>query len=46
MVAYFAGGGLGSALAAFAWGAARWPGVCAVGVSAAIAGLIATRLRW
>jgi predicted MFS family arabinose efflux permease len=31
MVSYFLGGALGSALGAYAWTRAGWPGVCAVG---------------
>jgi predicted MFS family arabinose efflux permease len=33
MVAFFAGGSLGSFLATWAWGRARWAGVCAVGLA-------------
>ncbi len=33
MVGYFAGGALGTAIGAWAWGAFRWPGVCVAGAS-------------
>lgn len=45
MVAYFLGGALGTALAAFAWGFARWTGVCLVGGAVALLGLLPLRSR-
>jgi len=41
MVAYFVGGGAGSALGAWSWSAWGWPGVCAAGGLLAAAGLAA-----
>lgn len=40
MVIYFIGGSFGSWLAAQAWGIAGWAGVCAVGVTFALLGLL------
>lgn len=48
MTTYFAGGSLGSALGAWAWGHWRWAGVCAVSLAAlalAVAGYVAGRAR-
>ncbi len=39
MTCYFVGGSVGSALGAWAWGAYRWPGVCAVGAGFALVAL-------
>jgi MFS family permease len=39
MTGYFIGGSLGSAAATLAWGASRWPGVCAVALGALAAAL-------
>jgi predicted MFS family arabinose efflux permease len=36
MVAYFIGGSAGSVIGAAAWEAARWPGVCAVGLGSVV----------
>jgi predicted MFS family arabinose efflux permease len=36
MVAYFIGGSAGSIIGAAAWEAARWPGVCAVGLGSVV----------
>jgi predicted MFS family arabinose efflux permease len=44
MASYFAGGALGSALASGAWDSFGWPGVCAVGLALAVAGLVRHRL--
>jgi predicted MFS family arabinose efflux permease len=44
MASYFAGGALGSALASGAWDWFAWPGVCAVGLALAVAGLVRHRL--
>ncbi len=40
MTCYFVGGSTGSALGAWAWGAAGWPGVCAVGAGGALIALV------
>ncbi len=46
MVSYFAGGAVGSALGVWAWGVARWSGVCALTLGAtALAGLVFLRGR-
>jgi uncharacterized membrane protein HdeD (DUF308 family) len=39
-VIYFIGGSLGSLVGAQAWGLAGWPGVCAIGIILALAGII------
>jgi len=41
MVVFFIGGALGTLIGAWAWGAARWTGVCAAGGCLATAGLVA-----
>lgn len=40
MVAYFAGGGLGTAIAAASWAKAGWTGVCIAGTASALAGML------
>ena len=40
MVAYFAGGALGSMLATWAWSVGKWNGVCALGGVVACVGLV------
>ncbi|MBV9946793.1 MAG: MFS transporter [Myxococcales bacterium] len=44
MVAYFAGGGAGTAAAAFAWKAGGWSAVCATGAAFALLGIAALAL--
>ena len=41
MVVFFIGGALGTLIGAWAWGAARWTGVCVAGGCLAAAGLVA-----
>jgi predicted MFS family arabinose efflux permease len=43
MVAYFAGGALGTASASMAWSIGRWPLVCAVGAAFSLAGIVPLR---
>ncbi len=40
MVAYFAGGALGTAVASVAWSFGEWPAVCATGAAFALLGLL------
>jgi predicted MFS family arabinose efflux permease len=45
MVTYFLGGAAGSALGAYGWKVAQWPGVCAAGMLLSVLAL-AIHLRW